>query len=421
MLQSFALIFGIVCLLSIVNSRWLKFPTTIGLMILSLVLVVMLYLISPIAPGLFQIFCDLIYEADFEELLFEGLLGFLLFAGALHINIKDLARERKFVLLFATLGVLLSTAIVGALTYLASNLIGLDLPLIYCLLFGALISPTDPVAVLSILGEAKVDKRLQLKIEGESLFNDGIGVVVFSGLLLLLPTMLPAEHGSIASEIGLLFLEEAVGGIVFGVIIGFIGFWLIRFIFDEPKLAILVSISVVLSGTAIASVIHVSPSLAMVVSGLIIGTKLDIAHHGDSITKLRLDETWEMFEEAFNGIIFVLIGLSIHVLDFQIGYLILGLFAIGIVLIARFMSVYFGYSLLRHTEGHPLDTVKILTWGGLRGGISIALALSLGKYPFGEALIFITFVVVVSSIIVQGLSLGKLVAVLKKKTVSMPS
>ena len=412
MLQSVSLIFGIAAILSLINYKLLKLPSTIGLMILSIILVGILYVIKPIFPQVFQIFCDVVYEADFEKLLFEGLLAFLLFAGALHINIRDLAKERWSVFIFASLGVLISTFIIGGGVYLIAQLIGVSIPLIYCLLFGALISPTDPIAVLSILKKANVNKRLQLKIEGESLFNDGIGVVVFSGLLLLLPLMGGGEQ-NIASEIGLLFLTEAIGGLVYGLVLGFIGYQLIKYVFDEPKLAVLISLAIVMAGSALAHIIHVSAPLAMVVCGLVVGNKLDINHEMESKAKHLLSEVWEVLDEVFNGILFVLIGLALHLLEFDIDYLIMGIIAIFVVLGARFLSIYMTYSLLKHSEAHPINTVKILTWGGLRGGISIALALSLGEYPFGDGIILMTYVVVFFSIIVQGLTLGKLVKSLK--------
>jgi CPA1 family monovalent cation:H+ antiporter len=210
MLQSFAIIFGISAIFSFINFKWLKLPNTIGLMILSLVTAAVLYILEPISPTMFNFFCTLVYEADFEHLLFDVLLSFLLFAGAIHVNLSELKKERWSVLLFATLGTLISTAVVGALIFGAAKLVNLDFPFIYALLFGALISPTDPIAVLAILKGTSISKSLQLKIEGESLFNDGIGVVVFSGLLLLLPMTAATEGTSVVSEIGLLFLELVV-------------------------------------------------------------------------------------------------------------------------------------------------------------------------------------------------------------------
>jgi len=416
MFQSVSLIFGLAAILSLINHKVLKLPYTIGLMILSIILVGILYIIKPLVPDFFQIFCDVVYEADFEKLLFEGMLSFMLFAGAMHINIRDLAKERWSVFLFASLAVLISTFIIGGSIYLLSNIIGVNIPLIYSLLFGALISPTDPIAVLSILKESKVDKSLQLKIEGESLFNDGIGVVVFSGLLLLVP-MMGGGNGeeSIASEIGLLFLEEAIGGLVYGLVLGYIGYRLIKSVFDEPKLAVLISLAIVMAGSAVAIILHVSAPLAMVVCGLVIGNNLDINHDMDSKAKQLLNEVWEVLDEVFNGILFVLIGLALHLLIFDAEFLIMGLAAIVIVLLARFISIYSTYSLLKHPEKKPINTVKILTWGGLRGGISIALALSLGAYPFGDGIIMMTYIVVLFSIIVQGMTLSKLVKSLNRK------
>lgn len=416
MFQSVSIIFGLVAILSLINYKLLKLPYTIGLMILSTILVGILYLIKPLAPGFFELFCNVVYEADFEKLLFEGLLSFLLFAGALHINIRDLAKERWSVFLFASLGVFISTFIIGGCVYLLSMLVGIDISPIYCFLFGALISPTDPIAVLSILKESNVNKSLQLKIEGESLFNDGIGVVVFSGLLLFLPMMGGVQgEENIGSEIGLLFLEEAVGGLVYGLVLGFIGYGLIKLVFDEPKLAVLISLAIVMAGSAVAHIIHVSAPLAMVVCGLVIGNRLDINHMTGSGAKKLLNEVWEVLDEVFNGILFVLIGLALHLLVFDIEFLIMGIGAIAIVLFARFLSIYSTYSLLKHRESRPVDTVKVLTWGGLRGGISIALALSLGDYPFGDGIIMMTYIVVLFSIIVQGLTLSKLVQSLSRK------
>lgn len=416
MLQSVSLIFGLAAILSFINYKWLKLPYTIGVMILSMGTLGLIYLAKPFFPELFQIFCDVVLEADFEHLLFDGLLSFLLFAGALHINIKELARERWSVLLFASFGVLISTTIVGFSLYGLSLLIGVQLPLIYCLLFGALISPTDPIAVLSILKESNVDKRLQLKIEGESLFNDGIGVVVFSGLLLLVPmTGDDPGGGNLVSEISLLFAEEAIGGLIFGLVLGYVGYKSIKAAFDEPKLACLISLSIVMSGAAVAQIIHVSAPLAMVVCGLVIGNSLDINHDKGSKAKHLLNEIWEVLDEVLNGILFVLIGLALHLLEFDSLYFILGLCAILIVLLARFISIYTTYSFLKHPESKPLNTVKVLTWGGLRGGISIALALSLGEYEYSNGIILMTYIVVLFSIIIQGLTLGKLVKSLQTK------
>ena len=221
MFESFSIIFTIAALFNYINYKWLKLPTTIGLMILSLVLVILIILSKNIFPNLYLFFCDIIINADFKTLLLNGILSFLLFAGALHVNLSALAKEKKSVLLFATLSVLISTFLVGGLVFYGAQLIGLNLPFIHALLFGALISPTDPIAVMAILKKANIAESLSIKIEGESLFNDGIGVVVFSGILLIASVSGSFSSFEIGAEIGTLFLEEAVGGLTFGLLIGF--------------------------------------------------------------------------------------------------------------------------------------------------------------------------------------------------------
>lgn len=408
MLQSFSIIFAIAAFFNFVNYKWLKLPTTIGLMLMSLATIVIITLSKNIIPEFYQFFCDIVTNSDFRSLLLDGILSFLLFAGALHVNIDELAKEKWPILLFATLGVLISTFIVGGLTYGVAQLLHIELPFLHALLFGALISPTDPIAVMAILKKANIAKSLSIKIEGESLFNDGIGVVVFSGILILVG--MGGHHGenSIGFEIGKLFLEEAVGGVVYGALLGFIGYQSIKSVNENPQLAVMISLAIVMGGYAFASLIHVSGPLAMVVAGMIIGNKLNIATNKGSTRKM-INEIWEVLDDVFNGILFVLIGLAIHLLKFDIDHLILGCITIVIVLISRFISVFIPYSLLKHSENSPIKTVTVLTWGGLRGGISIALALSLMHNPSSEVILYITYVVVLFSIIVQGLSIGKLV------------
>lgn len=408
MLQSFSIIFSIAAFFSFINYKWLKLPATIGLMAMSLVTVALIWLSKSIFPDFYVFFCDMVTNSDFRTLLFDGILSFLLFAGALHVNIDELAKEKWSVALFATLGVLISTAIVGGITYYVAQFIGVELSFLNALLFGALISPTDPIAVLAILKKTSIAKNLQTKIEGESLFNDGIGVVVFSGILLLSGAGISPEESSVGVEIGKLFLEEAVGGIVYGAVLGFLGYTCIKSIDENPQLAVMISLAIAMGGYSIASLLHVSGPLAMVVSGIIIGNKINIASNKGTTRKL-LNDIWEILDDVLNGVLFVLIGLSIHLLKFEMDYLFLGVLAIGIVLIARFLSVLLPYSLLKHSEKTPLKTVAILTWGGLRGGISIAMALSLTDNPASEVILYITYSVVLFSILAQGLSIGALV------------
>ncbi|WP_405396174.1 cation:proton antiporter [Maribacter sp. Asnod2-G09] len=405
MFQSFSIIFLIAAFFSYVNYKWLKLPSTIGLMILALSTVVLITLTQNIFPAFYLYFCDVVINTDFRSLLMDGMLSFLLFAGSLHVNIDDLKKERKSILLFATFGVLISTTIVGFLTYYLAQSLSIELPLIHALLFGALISPTDPIAVMSILKKANIQKSLGVKIEGESLFNDGIGVVVFSGLLIV-ARLDENSNESVSSAIGELFLMEAVGGIVYGLILGYIGYRVIKSINENPQLAVLISLAIVIGGYAIASILHVSGPLAMVVSGMVIGNKINIASN-KGMTRKMLNNIWEVLDEVFNAILFVLIGLSIHLLKFDSLYLTLGVLSVFVVLLARFISVLLPYSLLKHEESKPIKTVAILTWGGLRGGISIALALSLSEDFSAEIILYITYVVVLVSVLVQGLSVGK--------------
>lgn len=418
MLQSFSILILISSLFSYINYRWIKLPNTIGLMLLGLLFTIIIIASKNIAPGFYNFFCNTIIDADFKVLLMDVMLSFLLFAGAIHVNINALAKEKKSVLLFASLGVLISTGIVGGAIFGAAQLIGVDLPLIPAFLFGALISPTDPIAVIAILKKAGVSESLEMKIEGESLFNDGVGVVVFSGILLLLGAGHSSGAGeeSIGVEIGMLFLEEAVGGILFGGVIGFAGYFLMKSVKENAQLVVILSLATAMGGYAIASLIHVSGPLAMVVAGLIIGNKFNV-NSNEGTTRKTFNEVWEILDETLNGVLFLLIGLAAHLLEFNGKYLILGLVAILIVLLSRFISVILPFSLLKHIEHSSLKTVTLLTWGGLRGGISLALALSLptAEGSSNEVIFFITYTVVLFSIVVQGLSIGKLVQKLYPK------
>jgi len=374
-------------------------------MILGLLFGIIVILSKSIFPEFYQFFCNVIVDADFQNLLLDVMLSFLLFAGAMHVNIQDLAKEKLPIFLFASLGVIISTIIVGGLIFLLAPLVDIDVPFVHCLLFGALISPTDPIAVIAILKSAGVSKSLELKIEGESLFNDGVGVVVFSGILLLLGMHEGSE--SISNEVGLLFLEEAVGGLTYGIVLGFVGYYLMKSVKEEAQLVVMISLSMAMGGYAIASLLHVSGPLAMVVTGLIIGNKFNVASNEGEARKL-LNDIWKVLDEVLNGVLFLLIGLFIHLLEFQIEYLLLGLIAIIVVLIARYISVLAPISLLKH-QGNKFKVTTILSWGGLRGGISLALAMSLPNMTSNNLILFITYTVVLFSILFQGLSIGKLV------------
>jgi CPA1 family monovalent cation:H+ antiporter len=413
MFESFSIIFTISAAFSFINYKWLKLPNTIGLMILSLILVVPIIASKNLFPEFYLFFCGVVVHADFKTLLLDGILSFMLFAGAMHVDLSALAKEKKSIILFATLIVLISTFLVGGLIILVARGFTLDLPFVHALLFGALISPTDPIAVMAILKKANIAKSLSIKIEGESLFNDGIGVVVFSGILLIANATGAHNQSEIATEIGTLFLEEAVGGLVYGLALGYLGFRCIQSLKNNDQLAVIISLAIVLGGTTGAFMLHVSAPLAMVVAGLFIGHKLHINQVKGSLQE-AMSSFWEILDDVFNGILFVLIGLALHLLDFDTTSFIVGMIAIVIVLAARFISVMLPYSLLKHEEKHPRKTIAILTWGGLRGGISLALALSLSESLSGTLILHITYVVVLFSILVQGLTIGKLVKKLYK-------
>lgn len=409
--NSLTIIIGIAAIFSYINHKFLKLPMTIGLMILSLGFAGVMIIIGKFDKEIMMETCEVVTTLDFRLLLMDVMLSFLLFAGALHVNSKLLKKESASVLAFATLGVLISTFIIGFLAQWILGLIGFDVPLTYTLLFGALISPTDPIAVLAILKSAKAPKSLETKISGESLFNDGIGVVVFLSILMV------HEHGIASFEIGetlKLLAEEALGGIIFGAVLGYLGYLILKSIEDAPRIEVLITIAIASSGYGLASMIHVSGPIAMVVAGLIVGNKL-IAIKDASDSSNQVSEFWEMLDEILNAVLFVLIGLEIIALPDNTSYIVAGLILIPAVLIARFISVAIPVSFMKSKGAKKLSTITMLTWGGLRGGISIALALSLPSSEFRDLIILVTYAIVVFSILFQGLTIGTLVKKLKLK------
>jgi len=397
-----ALLIALTAFFAYLNHRTLRLPTTIGVM--GLAFVFSLALITLGRLGLVGEAWTAWFEAvDFGPTLLQGMLGFLLFAGALHVNLGDLLDQKWVVTFLATVGVLLSTVAIGAIAYLAFGALGLELPLLYCLLFGALISPTDPIAVLSILKQAGIPRSLEMKIAGESLFNDGVGVVVF---LVILGT---AAGGSdvTSSKIALLFLKEAVGGIVFGLVAGVIVYQMLRSI-DDYQVEILLTLALVTGGYGLATTLHLSGPLAMVAAGLLIGNhgrRFAMSDH----TREHLDTFWKLVDEMLNAVLFVMIGLEVLVLSFGARLLTAGLLAIPLVLAVRFAAVGLGVRLLRRRRSFSPHVVKIMAWGGIRGGISVALALSLPAGPEREVILAVTYTVVAFSILVQGPTLAPLV------------
>lgn len=385
------------------NYRYIRLPTTIGLMLIALVMSLGLIALGSLGIGIEQQVEQLLHNIDFDETLLHGMLSFLLFAGALHINLEDLLRQKRIIGILATGGVVGSTFLVGILSWWAFNAIGLAVPLIYCLLFGALISPTDPIAVLSILKSARVPKSLETKISGESLFNDGVAVVVF---IVLLGVVTGANEVTPA-EVVFLFAKEALGGIAFGLATGALAYWMLKRV-DNYQVEILITLALVTGGYALADALHISGPISIVVAGLLIGNRGRLLAMSEK-TRQNLDTFWELVDHILNAVLFVLIGLEVLVLAFSSAYLAAGLLAIPIVLLARFVSVGLPVVLLRPFRAFSPDVVKILTWGGLRGGISVALALSLPSSLPRDAILAVTYTVVVFSILVQGLTIRKLV------------
>ena len=398
-----AILISLAAVFSFINYRYLRLPTAIGLMLIALLASLGLVLLGPYADGVKDYAARLLHTVEFDETLLHGMLSFLLFAGAIHINLADLARQRWVIATLATASVLGATFIIGYLAHWSFGLLGLDFPLIYCLLFGALISPTDPIAVLGILKSAGATKSLETKITGESLFNDGVAVVVF----LVLLGIASGGHEVSAGSIVWLFLQEAVGGVVYGLAIGALAYWMLKQV-DEYSVEVLITLALTTGGYALAEILHLSAPIAIVVAGLLIG------NHGRSFamsdrTREHLDTFWELIDEILNAVLFVLIGMEVLLLAYREEYLYAGMLAIPIALLARLVSVGIPIGLMRRYRSFSPFVVTVLTWGGLRGGISVAMALSLPAGEVRDALVTVTYVVVTFSIVVQGLSIGPLV------------
>ncbi|NOQ45672.1 MAG: sodium:proton antiporter [Desulfobulbaceae bacterium] len=403
--QVIATLVTLAAIFSFINYRYIKFPTTIGLMALSLS--VSLVMIAMEGVGWFSLderARSLLNSIDFYETLMHGMLTFLLFAGALHVNLDDLRNQTLIVFLLATAGVLASTFLVGSMTWQALQLVDLNIPIMYCLLFGALISPTDPIAVIGIMKKAGAPKSLETTITGESLFNDGIGVVVF---LVLLSFTGESHHDAGLSDIGLLFVKEAIGGLLYGGGLGYLTYQMLKRV-DNYQVEVLITLATVTGGYALAEALHVSAPLAIVVAGLLVG------NHGRTFgmsetTRIHLDTFWELVDEVLNAVLFVLLGLEILILPHDFRIILIGFMLIPVVLLARFIIVGSTVTLVRRIRECSPGAIKIITWAGLRGGISVALALSLPKSPERDIIVTITYVIMVFSILVQGLSVGRLI------------
>ena len=400
-----AIILSLSAAFSYINFRFIGLPTTIGVMLIALVCSTLMIVFD--FYGLITVkehATDILANIDFNKALMDGMLSFLLFAGALHVSTSDLATMKFTVGLLATLGVLLSTFVVGTMVFILLPLLGINISYIYCLLFGALISPTDPIAVMATLKKAGINRSLETKIAGESLFNDGVGVVVYVVILGLI-----LQPGDIApSDIAILFAREAFGGVFFGLALGYIGISLLKSV-DNYQVEILLTLALVFGGYDLAHTLHTSGPIAVVVAGLLIGNRGRQFAMSDT-TRERLDNFWELLDEILNVILFVLIGLEVLILEFSGNYILAGALSIPLVLIARFLCVGTPITFLRSLDLQQFSphVVKILAWGGLRGGISVALALALPTGTERDVFLVMTYMIVIFSIVVQGLTIGKL-------------
>jgi len=391
------------------NLKFLKLPTTIGIMLIGLLSSMVLLMLRDALPLIPEAADRFVESIDFNKTLMEGMLSFLLFAGALHVNLGNLLDQKRLIAIMASFGVVLSTFLIGGAAWLLFPLFGFEVPFLWCLVFGALISPTDPVAVLSILKTAGAPKSLETKITGESLFNDGVGVVVYLAVL----GMALGGHGDHgmtgAGDVAKLFVVEAGGGMLWGFMIGFVAYFMLRSI-DNYQIEVLITLALVTAGYRLASHWHLSGPLAMVVAGLMIGNQGRSFAMSEK-TREHLDTFWELVDEILNAVLFLLIGLELLVLNLSGRAIAVGAILIVVVLAARFAATSIPVMLLKSRREFSPGVIRILTWGGLRGGISVALALGIPKdFAYRQEFLVATYVVVVFSIVVQGLTLKPLVA-----------
>lgn len=403
-LDAAAILIVLSALLGWINHRFLKLPSTVALTMMGALASIVVIAVDRMLPqsDLAGIVGGFLEGIDFHETLMEGMLSFLLFAGALHVDIEQLRRGRWQIALLSTIGVVASTLMVGGGFWLLTSWMGLGVPFIWCLVFGSLISPTDPVAVMGVLKTARVPPTLQATIAGESLFNDGVGVVIFS--ILLASAVSGTEFSLIHA--GELFAVEALGGAVLGLVVGWIGYRAMKAI-DDYAVEVLISLAVVMGGYSLASGLHISGPVAMAVAGLLIGNH-GVAHAMSDTTQDYLIKFWALLDEVLNAVLFLLIGLEAVVLAERLGLLGLGVITIPLVLAARAISVGLPLAAWRNLLPFRL-AFPVMTWGGLRGGISIALALSLPNGPMKDVLLAATYVVVLFSVLAQGGTIGGVV------------
>ncbi|HEY3386991.1 MAG TPA: sodium:proton antiporter [Saprospiraceae bacterium] len=405
---SFSVLIVLASLFAYINHRYIKLPSAIGIMLMAIVAsIIIRFAGGTLFPETTNKIFKLVSEVDFTEVLMGAMLNFLLFAGAVHVKLADLKQQRLPVLTFSTLSVILSTIVIGGILYYVAPLLSVELPFIYCLLFGALISPTDPIAVLGILRKANVKKSLETKITGESLFNDGVAVVLFAVILQVAHTN--ASEISVAS-VSLLLAKEVIGGLLLGAVLGITASNAIKRI-DDYIVSVLITLSVVMGGYLIARAFHISGPLTMVAAGLLMGNygrKVMMS----KVTEDYLTKFWELIDEILNAVLFLFIGFELLLIpDFSM-YWQISVVAIFIVLFARFVSIWIPSVIVPFNPKLSRASIAMLVWGALRGGVSIALVISVSNTDYKELLLEMTYFVVVFSIVVQGLSIGKVSSIL---------
>ena len=418
-LELTTILLSLASIFSIINLRLLKMPQTIGLMILALILSILVTVVGIVFPNVFETVSQLTKEFDFSLVLINVMLPFLLFAGAISINLKDLLEDKLTILLLASFGVFFSTFVVGSGLFwiIHQPLFGLNeigLSFVDCLLFGALIAPTDPIAVLALLKNMNLSSKTKTVIAGESLFNDGIGVVIF---LTLLNVKLEGFENITAMSVGTLFIKEVFGGVLLGIFFGYFGLKLLKYIENEyVELEVLITLSLVLVVSLIAFKFHLSGPIAVVILGLFLNQNIDSDHQKEGLQKAMGDyvyKFWHLLDETLNAILFILIGLEIILIfeSFNISYLFISILIIIVCVLSRFIGVKLPILLLSIKKSFEKNTALIITWGGLRGGLSVALALNLpDSIGEGKSLIlFLTYAVVLFTILGQGLTIKKLI------------
>lgn len=403
-LEIIALLFLITSIGGYVNNKWIKLPNTIGLLLFSTIISIVLVVLHKTGLVDLSHTAKIVSTVSFDALLLHGFLAVLLFAGALNVNASELKTYKLPITVFSTIGVAISTFAIGFALNFATKMFHVEVPILYCLIFGALISPTDPVAVLSILNKQNSAQELKIKITGEALFNDGTGVVLFIFMLSLIAGK-PIELTMY--NVTFLLIKQIIGGAMLGLVLGLATFYILKTI-DAYDVEILITVTLAIGSFALAEVLGVSAPITTVVAGLVIGNKARYFAMSEK-TKEHVDSFWNLMDEILNGVLFVLMGLEIVLINLDMENIILSFIAIIIVILARYISVVASMSLFWKKYCFNYKTPILMTWGGLRGGISIALALSLPDSEYKNIILSITFATVIFSIICQGLTLGTLI------------